>query len=113
MNYFSFRIISAGQGVGSCLLSEIPDNYIDKLMEMNADLNTLTCFYFKERDYIILNEEHKHFLHYRDLTIAYMSLNEDNRMEVLKHVCNSSVYHFLILLEGVIRHRESMRNGNG
>lgn len=103
--HFNYRVISEQYRIGSCLIEEIPESYMERLKEQNCRLDRLTMFYYRESDFLILNEQNELYEQRSDLVLTYMSLTKELRHEVLAHADNDSLYHFLILVEGVIRYR--------
>lgn len=114
--HFNYRVISKQYRIGSCLIEEIPESYMERLKEQNCRLDRLTMFYYRESDFLILNEQNELYEQYSDLVLTYMSLTKEARHEVLAYTDNDSLYHFLILVEGVIRYRAEFpvdEHGNG
>ena len=103
--HFNYRVISKQYRIGSCLIEEIPESYMERLKEQNCRLDRLTMFYYRESDFLILNEQNELYEQCSDLVLTYMSLTKEARHEVLAYTDNDSLYHFLILVEGVIRYR--------
>lgn len=103
--HFNYRVISKQYRIGSCLIEEIPESYMERLKEQNCRLDRLTMFYYRESDFLILNEQNELYEQYSDLVLTYMSLTKEARHEVLAYTDNDRLYHFLILVEGVIRYR--------
>lgn len=103
--HFNYRVISEQYRIWSCLIEEIPENYMEKLKEQNCRLDRLVMFYYRESDFLILNEQNELYEQCSDLVLAYMSLTKESRHEVFARTDNDSLYHFLILVEGVIRYR--------
>lgn len=103
--HFNYRVISKQYRIGSCLIEEIPESYMERLKEQNCRLDRLTMFYYRESDFLILNEQNELYEQYSDLVLTYMSLTKEARHEVLAYTDNDNLYHFLILVEGVIRYR--------
>lgn len=103
--HFNYRVISEQYRIGSCLIEEIPESYIERLKEQNCRLDRLTMFYYRESDFLILNEQNELYEQYSNLVLTYMSLTKESRYEVLAHTDNDGLYHFLILVEGVTRCR--------
>lgn len=106
--HFNYRVISEQYRIGSCLIEEIPESYMERLKEQNCRLDRLTMFYYRENDFLILNEQNELYEQYSDLVLTFMSLTKESRHEVLAHTDNDSLYHFLILVEGVIRYRAEL-----
>ena len=73
------KIINAGYGIRSCNTEDIPE-FVTKL----GCAKDAIFFYCKERDWIVLNEDHVKYEIYKLLIETYLSFDDIQRKELMR-----------------------------
>lgn len=73
------KIINAEYGIGSCKAENIPE-WVTKL----GCAKEAVFFYCKERDWIVLNEDHVNYEIYKLLIETYLSFDDIQRKELMR-----------------------------
>lgn len=103
-----YRIIDWELGIVSLSVSELSEEQKAAIREnLGKDILTpeLTVYYDDTRDFIVLNRDHGNYQTYVDLVSAYLTAEEDTRLQLFGMIPDC-VKGFMKVLESILQRRE-------
>lgn len=110
MNGFQIKIVNAEHRVATSTIEKLPDAYSELMKGCGHSPEEFVILRMKERDWLVLNEQHPCFEQYKELCLAYMVLGQEDREKVLSETPNDTTCRFLLTIESVIRDRDGMNS---
>lgn len=101
----SLRIVDAGTGIAAAHYEDI------KKVCPEASEQTV-CFFYKDRDWIVVNEDMDNAEVYKEIIALYMSLSEEHRHQAAQNA-PETLSELLKLLDAVIFYRQQAEGETG
>lgn len=86
-------------------LGDIQAHIYEEQMPEGAGLKDLVFFYMPDRDWIVINKNHRLYEFYSEFISTYLELSADSRKEVHSAVLTDSIKEGCNILDDVIRRR--------
>ncbi len=78
----SYRILDRENGVASCRMAEIPERIKEDIVKQGGELATLTFYFDKEQNLVVLNENHGYYALYEELVTVLMNCTDTGLIEL-------------------------------
>lgn len=104
------NILNENLRIAAIHTGEITGRYAAVMLsqwEQDAPLESLTMYYDKAEDYLVLNQDHKNYSFYRDLAETYLEGDEAVRAELEGHPYARAAMEGLAVLRDCVRNRRT------
>lgn len=87
-----YQMVNEKLNIASCSIADLTANQIEAILrcfEDEAKIGTMTLFYDREENCIVLNRDNKDYDMYLDIVTAYLQASGEDRKDFYKKASNS------------------------
>lgn len=103
----AYEVIDEDLRIASCRIADLTMEQVQSFLKLWSDdssIGSLTMFYDKESDMVVLNADNKNYEDYLQITTAYLGAEYERRKE-LKEKAPDSMRESMVLLEKCYQQR--------
>lgn len=106
-----YKMINEELRIATCKIGDISMEQAQSILaQFNGDaLSTLTGFYMRGDDLLVLNSEHVDYDFYLMTAERYLGANDEKRTDIKKKVLSKGMKEFLSMLDIAVNYRKALQ----
>lgn len=106
-----YKMINEDLRIASCKLGDLTMEQTQSILAQfkGSALNTLTGFYMRCDDLLVINSENSDYDFYLLTAERYLSANDERRIAIKKKILIQGVNEFISLLDIVVNYRKALQ----